>query len=267
MPVRITSKKTFLPSTGAANIQFGLSARLPTAFAKDLARELERAEEEATRAIAHRLFEKTQRNIKEMRISDRGMLLRSGYIRKVPDENAWLVGYTAPYAWYVDLGTGPKAGHGHYSSPPPYEKIRDWVRRNLQAFGIRGFAKPQRSTPILAKPRFRRILRNGQVITIIKPPKANPRLTQEYRPLRRKDDEAIIDDTTRRIQLAIFKHGTSPKPFWRRALAETRVEARHLEDQAYMAATKRSLSRAFAKAWRSALRSGLRVVGGRLKKW
>ena len=204
-----------------------------------------------------------------MRITDRGMLLRSGYIRKVPDEPAWVVGYTAPHAQHIDEGTGPKAGHQHYATPPPLDKIRDWVKRNLQAFGMSEYKQRKSNRSHSNRDqykRFKRILKNGQTITVIKPIK-NPRFTHEFRPLRRKTDQDLIDATAKRIRLAIFAHGTEPRPFWRKAVAEIRIESRDLRNKEYMKAVRKSVSDVFYRAMKRALAIGLRVGGGRLKSW
>jgi hypothetical protein len=259
------------PSPGPLNtFKFGIGTRVPVSYARLAVAEIRRASEAATKAVAHRFFTLTQQNIKEMRITDRGMLLRSGYIRRLEDGSGWVVGYTAPYSRYVDEGTGPLAGHPHYRAPPPYENIRDWVARNLQAYGMRSYTKPRKGVerPVRGA-RFRR-LKNpaGGYVYVLKPHKPSPKLIGEFRKAgKSKGDMDEKDRIAKAVQLAIYKHGTKPRPFWRNALARIRAEEEHLERQAYMEGARELLKKSLYRAAKMALKTGLRVGGGGFKSW
>jgi len=264
----MTAKKAYRPPAPLDTVRIGVSVRIPTRLGEQMLREMEAARSQAVKEIAHRFFQKTQQNIKDMRISDRGLLLRSGRIWKIEGEDAWAVGYSAPYARYIDEGTGPLAGHPRYSAPPPYENIYGWVKRNLAVFGVKSFARKNSSRPLL-RPRFKRIKRGDQTIYVLKPTKPSERLTGSYGKTSKKvdEDEEKLDDLTKRIQMKIFRVGTKPHPFWRKALAEVRIESRHLEREEYMKGVRNMLKRSLMKAFKSALKQGINVAGGRLKSW
>ena len=73
--------------------------------------------------IAVEVFNKSQENIRKFNAIDTGFLWRSGYVRidKLLEKE---VGYTAPYAIFVEFGTEP-----HWL---PHKPIFEWVRRKLR---------------------------------------------------------------------------------------------------------------------------------------
>jgi hypothetical protein len=248
-------------------------------YAKGMAHALERAEEEAVKRKAHKFFELTQRNINTMNIGDRGTLLRSGYCRRVEGTKSWVVGYSAPYAWYVDLGTGPRAGHGPYSAPPPFDVIYAWVRRNVQ---VRTTHKPSGGSQLMGgvggfQSRRRRVSPNarrvtlhradGSVITVIKPRKDRDDVRRlranvgaGYRPGIDKEspETALARQTAKNIMWSIFKHGTHPKPFWRNAQASMKSVNRREDARVFGRLAQKAAKYAFFNL----LRKALRIVGG-----
>ena len=265
MTIRLTSKKVTLPSRPASGVHISINTYSMKGYADGMIAAAQKAKREAVRRAAHRFFRLTQQNIQTMRITDRGMLLRSGYCRRVEGTDDWVVGYTAPYAWYVDLGTGPKAGHGPYSAPPPYDIIRGWVSRNLGVMGIKEVkprANPTRTGKMVTN-HFRRIKNaQGGYTMVMKPMKPTRDVTAEFKRLgKSKDDQEVIDDITNRVVWSIFKHGTAPHPFWRRAQAQLR----HIRSEEDNAAVGRLMARGAKYAFFNILRRGLRVVGGRAR--
>jgi len=272
MPIRIVSHKRVLPGRPASAIKIGISVPSMKGYAKGMAHALERAEEEAVKRKAHKFFELTQRNINTMNIGDRGTLLRSGYCRRVEGTKSWVVGYSAPYAWYVDLGTGPRAGHGPYSAPPPFDVIYAWVRRNVQVrtthserkervtsmCGPRGAVKQRRVTLHRA---------DGSVITVTKPRKGRDDVRRlranvgaGYRPGIDKEspETALARQTAKNIMWSIFKHGTHPKPFWRNAQASMKSVNRREDARVFGRLAQKAAKYAFFNL----LRKALRIVGG-----
>jgi hypothetical protein len=281
MPSRIVAKKIRYGGRPASAIKISVSMYSMKGYAQGLNEAARKAAREAARRKAQKFFELTQRNIVAMKIGDRGMLLRSGYCRRIPEGGGegWVVGYTAPHAWYVDLGTGPKAGHGPYSSPPPFEVIRGWVKRNFTELANLRYSATLKTTMVhepgrkdrairqslLIKPKITRVTRaDGRVVYVVKPRKetkkewAKPKPGETGMYLRPITGDKEIDKMTGKIVYSIFKHGTTPKPFWRNAQAQMKSVNRS-EDL-------RAVSRMFLKGARyaffNALRRGLRFIGG-----
>lgn len=71
--------------------------------------------------IADFILSKSQENIVQRGISNEGMLLKSGYVNRKPLEKE--IGYSAPYAAFVEFGTDPHM--------PPVAPISKWARKKL----------------------------------------------------------------------------------------------------------------------------------------
>lgn len=84
-------------------------------FEKEISKELRR--------VADEIFTKSQENIINNGTSNEGFLLKSGNVIKVSELHYRIV-YAAPYAEFVEFGTGPHM--------PPVSAIERWVRLKLQ---------------------------------------------------------------------------------------------------------------------------------------
>lgn len=47
------------------------------------------------------------------------------------DNQSAVMQFNVPYAYYVEKGTGPKAGNPPYAKKPPFSNIFMWVRKKL----------------------------------------------------------------------------------------------------------------------------------------
>lgn len=129
--------------------------------------------------LADLIAQRIDENIDTMEIHDTGALAASVYVESHVLEKAIIAG--APYAAYVEYGTGPAAGRKSYL--PPFAPIYAWVKRNV------------------------RISTTGEAL--FKPgSKAGSR----------KASDAEARRITQAIRWAIFQRGIRPRPFFRNAV-------------------------------------------------
>jgi hypothetical protein len=161
---------------------------------------VEQAGPRVLQRICDRVLEISAQNISTNSV-DRGLLLKSGY-SYLTSKNSAVVGYSAPYAPYVEFGTQP-------GYTPPFGRLRPWVARHIKALGIRGHVTTRKQ-----RGRF-----YGDSEYMLKTAQKLERKT---------DQERQIDDMTWRIIKTIEKQGTDPKPFLRPALQIAEAELKEM---------------------------------------
>lgn len=146
-------------------------------------KELQDAISVALKEIGEEIIRVAQQEITNKKIWDRGGLFRSAFVN--PMGLTCEAGFTAPYAPYVEYGTGPSAETPRPPYFPPFKPLYDWVKRNVA-------------------------VRESDDNLVFKP-------TEKKGVKKLKKDEA--EALTRKIQWNIFKYGIKPRPFFRVGLA------------------------------------------------
>ena len=269
MPMRLTSKKVFVGAPrGTIPIKIGMSMQTPINLAEHLDKEVRVINMRAAKELAERIFRESQLNIQKMRIADRGFLALSGYTHKI--ENGYVVGYSAEHAEYVNSGTGPKAGHGPYSAPPPYDPIYQWVKRNIAILAEEQIRPTTRkSSKTGYRKSWKRVRdKHGNYIVKIKPYKAPRESVAQWRKVNKTDNREIqIERITNKIRYKIYGSGTSPKPFFTDAVNKVMAKKDEITREILTDELKKGAGSIFHKGIMNALKAGIRIWGGGLKKW
>lgn len=109
-------------------------------------------EKKLAQIIGTIIFERSQRNIDEMGITDRGTLKKSGNITKTADGVS--IVYSVPYASYIEFGTAP-----HTVDPA---ELEGWAKRKLgdrnAAYAVAKKIEKEGTEP---KPYFRNAIEQG----------------------------------------------------------------------------------------------------------
>ena len=158
----------------------------------------ERMMKNALKDMMDRVLEIASENLSVNSV-DRGMLLKSGY-RQLVAPDTGVVGFSAPYASFIEFGTNPHR--------PPLKPILDWVHRHQNLIKVKWGPKTRRLHGAWSVDRGPKLLRATQAI--------------EKRTAQLKEEKMVA----MRICDHIEKFGQEPKPFFRPALQIAEAEFR-----------------------------------------